>query len=156
MGKRGPAPTPTAQLKLAGSWRAKTRKNEPKPKEGVPSCPTWVNPEGKREWKRVAAELNRIGMLTLIDRAKLAAYCNSWGDYVDAVLAVRAQGATFTTEKGYIAKNPMVTVMNEARAAVLKFGQEFGLSPSARARVGQGETPPDKPPNGKARFFGAG
>ncbi len=123
-------------LKLVGSRELENRSpDEPKPPVAAPTAPTWLCREAKAEWARVVPQLVKLGVIARIDRAALVAYCESWADYHAAVRAVRVEGKTFTTPQGYIAKNPMVTILNESRAAVLRFAQEFGLTPSARARV---------------------
>jgi P27 family predicted phage terminase small subunit len=101
-------------------------------------CPTWLDAEAKREWRRVAPVLGKLGVLTTIDRGMLAAYCQAWSDYKATVQAVRKDGKTFVTGQGYVAKNPMVTIMNEAFDRMNKSAQGFGLTPSARTRL---ETP---------------
>ena len=153
MGRRGPKPTPTAMLKLTGSWRADARKSEPKPKLGAPPMPTWLATEAKAEWKRVVPQLQKLGVITLIDRTALALYCQAWADYHDAVAVVKVEGKTFTTPTGYIAKNPLVTIMNKARAAVLRLAQDFGFTPSALARLGTPHL--ENPPGRHRRFFPA-
>ena len=135
MGKRGPKPTPSAKLRLVGSRKLENRQDEPKPELGVPSPPAWLSREASAEWKRVTPELARIGVLAQIDRAILVGYVESWSDFHAAVQAVRDSGTIFTTPNGHIAKHPNVTVLNESRMAFLRFAQELGLSPSARARL---------------------
>ena len=53
MGKRGPTRTPTSVLKLRGSWRAKTRGDEPTPQEGVPESPDWLSEDEQSVWDRL-------------------------------------------------------------------------------------------------------
>lgn len=156
MGKRGPPPTPTAQLKVVGSWRAKTRKGEPSPDTEAPGCPSWLDAEAKREWKRVVPQLTRLGLLAEIDRAVLVGYCEAWAEYVNACRAIQTEGVVVSSTRGTLTKNPMLLIKNEARLAMLRFAQEFGLSPSARARVGAVKAKPEKASEGKTRFFGAG
>ena len=135
MGRRGPKPTPSARLRLVGSRELEKRQDEPKPELGAPSPPAWLSREAKAEWKRVTPELTRVGVLAQIDRSILVGYVESWSDFHAAVKAVRDSGTTFATPNGSIAKHPNVTVMNESRVAFLRFAQELGLSPSARARL---------------------
>jgi len=116
MGKRGPAPTPTATLKLRGSWRANTRKNEPRPEPKIPNAPTWLDAEGKREWKRIAALLEPLRYVSETDRAMLAAYCQSWSDYVAAVKMVDMKA------------------VDSAFARLLRASSQFGLTPATRAQ----------------------
>ena len=132
---RGRKRTPSKILKFKKTYRPDQRGNEPEPAKGRVSCPDWLSREAKAEWKRIAPELKKTGVLAMIDRAMLAAYCQTWGDYYAATKAVAKDGTTFTTPQGYIAKNPMVTVLNEARSALLRYASEFGLTPSSRAKL---------------------
>jgi P27 family predicted phage terminase small subunit len=139
VGQRGPAPKPKPILKLTGAYRADRHgKGGPEVKPAAPSPPSWLSVVAKAEWSRIVPQLVRLGVIGLVDQSAIAAYCESWADYVAAVEAVRLEGKTFTTPQGYIAKNPMVTILNESRQAVLKWSQEFGLTPSARSRLSHG------------------
>ena len=137
---RGRQPTPTATLKLRGSWRAKTRKGEPAPKSGVPSPPAILDAEAGREWKRVLPQLKHMGLLTTADRAEFALYCQAWSDWCTAVKAIRQDGAVFTTPKGYVAKNPWVTIANEAWKRCHDAAQQFGFTPASRSRINVGDS----------------
>ncbi len=77
---RGRKPKPT-RLKLIEGNPGKRPINgrEPKPPGSLPSCPAHLSATAKTEWKRLARSLNRIGMLTEIDRAAMAAYCQAYG-----------------------------------------------------------------------------
>ena len=63
MGQRGPKPTPTRILKLKGSWRANLNRDEPEAPDGCPSCPTWLDAEGKRCWAQETRSLKAMGLL---------------------------------------------------------------------------------------------
>lgn len=47
----------------------------------------------------------------------------------------RTYGFTDTTDKGNIVQRPEVGIANTALQNILKFGREFGLSPSSRAAL---------------------
>ena len=135
MGRRGPKPTPTAALRLVGSRKVEGRRDEPQPELGSPSPPSWLSREALAEWNRVVPELNRVGVLALVDRAILVGYCESWSLYHAATKAVRETGTTYESTRGTVAKHPNVAILAESRMAFLRFAQELGLSPSARARL---------------------
>ncbi len=144
MAGRGPMPTPTATLAERGSWRAKRRTGEPQFDRGRPSCPSWLSAEGKAEWKRVVEQLDNAGVLTTADRATLAAFCDSWADYVLAAGEV----AKVVKESGYAEaiRVGLVGAKAKAREALMKASDRFGLSPATRTRVkasddGDDETP---------------
>jgi len=97
--------------------------------------PTWLSREARAEWRRLVPELLKLGILARIDRAVLATYCETWADYFAAVKAVRKDGKWYTSNSGAKHQHPMVQVLAESRATLLRFAQEFGLTPSARARI---------------------
>lgn len=133
---RGRKPTPTALKILKGNpGRRPLNGNEPKPKKGAPSCPTWLNAEAKREWRRIVPELERLGLLTLVDRAALAAYCQSYARWQQAEKVIEKQGMTMATPQGFEVARPEVAIARQQMQLVHKFATEFGLSPSSRSRV---------------------
>ena len=137
MGRRGPRPKPTAVLRLAGSRRADEplRRVEPKPELGAPNPATWLKGEALREWKRVAPELERTGVLALIDRSALIGHCEAWADFVTATRRVHAEGMTSTGSQGQQVPHPCLKAKAEASMRLIRYAQELGLSPSARSRI---------------------
>ena len=82
---RGRKPTPT-YLKLLNGNPGKRRlnPNEPKPRNRTPTCPSHLCPSAKAEWKRLAAQLAILQILTEFDRGALAAYCQTYGRWMEA------------------------------------------------------------------------
>jgi P27 family predicted phage terminase small subunit len=154
MGQRGPAPTPTKVLEMRGSWRAGEREGEPKPEAKVPDCPDWLSDDGKAEWFRVATLLNAIGLIAEMYLMPLALYCSAVSDFKQYQKIIEEEGATFTTEKGYVGQHPAVAMRNNAWDRVLKAAKEFGMTPSAisSTKANKKETNDGK---GK-KFFRAG
>ena len=75
----GRKPKPTAVKKLEGNpGKRKLNKKEPVPEKGMPDCPDWLLPEAKTEWERLCEKLSQMGVLTEIDMAAFAAYCQSF------------------------------------------------------------------------------
>ncbi|MCC7369681.1 MAG: phage terminase small subunit P27 family [Chloroflexi bacterium] len=136
MAGRGPAPKPTKLKVLAGNpGHEKLNRTEPKPRPVAPKCPTWLDLEAKREWRRVAPELERLGLLTVVDMAALAGYCQSYSTWRTASRALAEHGLTYEAANGNIRQRPEATIANKALAEVRQFCQEFGLTPSARSRM---------------------
>lgn len=130
------APKPTALKVLAGNPGHRPLNDaEPKFERVLPKCPAHLKGEARREWKRVVAELFDAGLLTSVDRAALAAYCASWGRWVDAERHLAKDGYTFTTETGYQQQTPWVGIANSALENIRRFAVEFGMTPSSRTRV---------------------
>jgi P27 family predicted phage terminase small subunit len=89
----------------------------------------------KKEWKRVAPELEKLGLLTRVDMAALAGYCQGYARWVQAEKALADYGLTFVTDTGYITQRPEVAIGNKALDQVRAFCVQFGLTPSSRARM---------------------
>ena len=80
MGVRGVRPLPTKLKVVRGTLRkGRANAHEPALPVEIPRCPAHLGAEAKREWKRVSRELAGYGLLTRIDRAALALYCEAWG-----------------------------------------------------------------------------
>lgn len=133
---RGPSPMPTKLKELRGNpGKRALNVNEPQPLAAKVTCPRWLPTAAKREWRRIAPELVRLGLLTLVDRGALAAYCEAWAEAIMAHETLQREGYTFETEKGYRGVHPMVAVKNKALLRMRAFASEFGLTPSVRSRL---------------------
>ena len=88
MAVRGRKPKPS-HLKLVTGNPGKRAINtqEPVPERILPQPPPELTAEARGEWDLVAGELNRLGLLTGIDRAALAAKPASYG--ADAAYLVK-------------------------------------------------------------------
>lgn len=152
---KGRKPTPTSLKVLRGNpGKRPLNKNEPRPTPTAPNCPTWLSQEAKAEWRRVVPELDRIGMLSRVDRAALTAYCELWATFMTAQREIHEHGLivagfrrVFESEDGTTVvvsiptKNPAVVIARDAAAQIRQYCAEFGLTPSARARIDLPEKP---------------
>lgn len=84
---KGRVPKPTA-LKIAEGNRGKRTPNpaEPKPSvlDRIPKPPRGLNADGAAEWKRIAHQLQELGLLTELDLSSLTAYCASYARFLHA------------------------------------------------------------------------
>lgn len=141
---RGRPPLPTAVKALRGTLRRHRRNpNEPLPIPGTPSAPSWLGHEAKAEWRRIVPQLRQRGLLEVIDRALVVAYCVAWEELVVAQRELLEQGSTSVTARGAIVAHPALKRAQVARMQLHKFGVEFGIGPAARSRVRAGPRPLD-------------
>jgi len=162
MAKPGPAPTPTALRKLRGNPSKRPfPKDEAQPRAGIPYCPRHIQGEARNEWKRISKELADCGLLTLVDRAALAAYCQAWGRWVQAEDVLRdgteeglPSGLVVKTWNGTLVQSPMLAVANRAMDQMKAFLCEFGMTPASRTRVQVQKPQAEKDPLDKLRDFG--
>jgi phage terminase small subunit len=86
---RGRKPKPTHLKLVTGNpGKRKLNASEPMPAPALPEPPFHLGEEARTEWKRVAEDLYRLGVLTEIDRVVLAAYCQAYGRWVRAELTL--------------------------------------------------------------------
>ena len=87
MAMAGRKPKPTA-LKVLEGDRGKGRRplneHEPVPPRGGVKCPSWLLPEAKKEWKRLASSLEAMGVLTMADLTAFAGYCQAYARWKEA------------------------------------------------------------------------
>lgn len=134
--KRGPSPTPTALRLLRGNpGKRPLPENEPQPQKGVPYCPRHIQGEARKEWRRVSRELSECGLLTMIDRAALATYCQAWGRWVEAEDELRKNGVLLKSPGGILRPSPMLLIANHAMDQMRALLPEFGMTPAARTRI---------------------
>lgn len=132
----GTKPKPTAMKKLAGNpGKRALNKQEPKLPVDIPQPPEILNDAALTEWERVVKELFATGVITLADRAALAAYCMAYSRWLEAEEYLEQHSWTYTTEKGNEIQSPYVGIANQLRMQVVKFATEFGMTPSSRSRV---------------------
>jgi P27 family predicted phage terminase small subunit len=161
MGRRGPRPEPTALKLLKGNpGKRPLNEREPRPSPGAPEAPAHLDEEASREWDRVVGTLDQLGLVTTLDRAALAGYCQAWSRWVDAEMKLREYGAVLKSPiKGVPLMSPYLTIANRALEQMRQFLSEFGMSPASRTRIRTDEPPAPAVPrltaNGKKadRFF---
>jgi len=127
-----------AELKLLkGTLRpSRERAERPKPLTAAPPCPNWLSPVARTEWKRIVPELFRIGVLSRIDMAALAAYCENYAVMVQCSNYIRRKGGYAKYLAGKNSQTaPHITAMNKAAAHIRAFCTEFGMTPSSRGRM---------------------
>ena len=138
----GRRPKPTALRELEGNpGHRPLNRLEPKP-TGIPVCPNYLDAEGKREWKRISRELIAVGLLTSVDRAILASYCEAWSRWSQATRELHelasAKGKSvlvIATKSGNAIQNPLIGIINVAADQMRKLAVELGLSPASRSRL---------------------
>lgn len=109
---------------------------EPQPVKASPDPPPDLTGEALAEWNRLAPELARLGLLTVIDRPFLVVLCEAWATYRlardilarDGVLVKSARDGSWT-------KNPAAQIARDQADLMMRYGSRFGLSPSDRVRL---------------------
>lgn len=118
---------------------AKTRLN------ALPRCPGHLSETAQREWRRLATPLHEAGVLTLADRAALAAYCQAYARWAEAETKLAETPALLKTPNGYVQQSPWLSVANKQMELMGRFMAELGLTPVSRQRLDITLTPGVEP-----------
>jgi P27 family predicted phage terminase small subunit len=147
---KGRKPTPTHLRLLQGNpQRRPVRTDEPEPRS-LPyypaPAPSFIEAYATEEWERLAPELQRLGLLSMLDTASFAAYCVAFARWRTAEEALRRMADNDPVMRGLIVKglhgtaveNPLVSTSRRAAQEMLRFATEFGFTPAARSRIAAG------------------
>ena len=94
LAQRGRKPKPTAVKQLEGNpGKRQLNANEPKPAARAPSCPKWLEDDAKKEWRRLAKQMEQLGILTEVDMAAFAGYCQAYARWKEAEEFISRHGA---------------------------------------------------------------
>ena len=133
---RGRRPKPTRMKRLTGNpGKRPLNADEPRPEPTVPECPPELGPVARQEWDRLAGELGALKILTALDRAALAAYCNAYGLWAEAIQAIQKYGTMVKSPSGYPIQSPYVSIANRQAEIMMRIASEFGFTPASRSRI---------------------
>jgi P27 family predicted phage terminase small subunit len=154
-GTRGPLPKPSALKLLEGNAgkRPLDLSAGVNPRVEIPSAPSHLSKDAKKEWKRITPLLEELGLISGLDRSALALYCQAQGRLSELETAFNAQVARLLQDKGldypaavyeashavtpsgYAQQSVIVQLIKSHREQVNRYLMHFGLSPAARGRV---------------------
>lgn len=124
------------------------RGRKPKPSKGavavataaLPRCPPHLDAVARKEWRRLAKPMHDAGVLTIADRAALAAYCQAYARWVEAEEKLKETPMLLKTPSGYVQQSPWLTIANKQMELMNRYMSELGLTPVARTRLARDET----------------
>lgn len=100
-----------------------------------------MSPRAKAAWHRLVPELDRLGILTVLDHGALAHLCEKEAIAEDAYELIVRDGLVVPGDKG-VKKNPAIQIHRDATTELRLLYKEFGLTPSSRSAF-------DLPDNGE-------
>ena len=74
-------------------------------------------------------------IINKIDAGCFAAMCEAYSEYVRALKLLKGGNPMVKTKKGNWIQHPLVGIKNQAAERYLKFAQQFGMTPAARAKL---------------------
>lgn len=131
---------PEDMKKLEGT-KNPTRENKKKPEAdpNLPKPPQWLSESGKKAYRDLAKDLERMGVASKEDTHMLSIVCQAYGQLVELAEWLNKNGMVYetTTDRGATArkKNPEAELAIMKEKFVTSKLTEFGLSPSSREKV---------------------
>jgi len=83
----------------------------------------------------MAKVLEAMGLLTEMDMAAFAGYCQAYARWKEAEEFITQHGSMVRTPNGYLQQVPQVSIAQTNQKIMLKFCEQFGLTPSSRSRI---------------------
>jgi P27 family predicted phage terminase small subunit len=131
----------------------------------VPAVPAHLGTAARAEWHRITPHLVAAGLVTQLDRAALAAYCQAYGEWAlleakvkEKLKELGADGLIDCTPSGYKQVSALAQARDRALDRMLRFAKEFGLTPASRiaSTSGQQLGLPGMPEDPMESFLSAG
>jgi P27 family predicted phage terminase small subunit len=159
MAVRGKRPNPTYLKIVKNVRKSRINQAEAQPPRDLPQPPDLLSVEALEEWNRVSGDLYTAGLLTKIDRAVLALYCQCWGRWLVAERIIAADAARDPDGAGLLARTSNGTVVQAVAVGVARramhdcarFASGLGMTPSSRSRVTA--VPPSDPNDPESVYF---
>ena len=149
----GPPKTPTHLRLVRGNpSKRPINNNEPKPPKGVPPVPKHFDKQGKYWFKRMAEELDAIGVISQLDARALELLVEAYTEYRHHCETLDREGYTYAVysdddadegkkrEIRMIKPHPAAMMKADAWKRLRAMLAEFGMTPSSRSKVSK-----DKP-----------
>lgn len=151
MGRRGPAPKPTALKLAAGNpGRRPIDTSEVIPPAGKPEPPEFLNELGRSYWERLVPQLTACGLARKIDGLALGRYCDMLAQWVMVRRFLEQHGPSYAVRgepkagpngeaiPGRVLgfrTYPQVGIALRLQQQLITMEREFGLTPAARTRI---------------------
>jgi len=136
MGKPGPLPKDHHLRVVDNDNKNRMKPGGPKPSQvKKPIMPPGLDPAAKREWKRVADPLFKLGVLTELDKVNLAIYCQLISKFERYEKTLEEKGEIYETATGMLKPRPEVAMRDNCLKEIRQFVKMFGLSHDARCRM---------------------
>lgn len=135
---KGRPPIPHERHELEG-----TRRNDRHPPHafqiggrGLPPVPEHLSESAQTAWNEISTAMAASNVLDVADASVLEGACVMWGRAREARLLIEQEGLTAIGARGGTIAHPALKIERDSWALFLRYAEQLGLSPSARARLG--------------------
>lgn len=143
--------TPTALKEVTGNpGKRPLNKKEPRLAAAKPIAPKHLTPRAKIAWRKLSTLLFHMNVLTQADALALERMCELYADIQELQEDIVTNGRSYfvqaTKNSGMVKKpNPSVLQLRAADTQFRSYLTDFGLTPSARAKIQIIDDPQDDP-----------
>ena len=135
MGDRGTKILPDNIKQLRGTDQpCRMNPEAPEPELVCPDPPDYLPKQAAEHFRKTAAQLYELEIISELDVDNLAAYCSSFVSYIELQKEIRKTGIMVKTDQGMIL-NPLVDKSFKVLAVAQKLACQFGMTPSSRMSV---------------------
>lgn len=152
MGAGGRAPKPTPLKVLQGVRPNRINDDEPVPVSDIPECPS-RHRDVRAVWDYTIEQLRVMGVVTLVDRDALHAYCEAVVAFREACDTIEREGPIITGARGGLIRHPACAIQKENAMLMKSYAVQFGLTPSARTSIRVGDSKVKPREQGAARLL---
>jgi P27 family predicted phage terminase small subunit len=124
---------------------------QPRPRAGLPKCPSGLNAEAKKIWKVLVRDLKPASILTTLDADILARYCFAMVRLRKAEEVLEKTPDAYKGPNGGLMYNLYAAIWQKWSRELSRLGGQLGLDPANRQRLRPG--PGNDAPDPKDKFF---
>lgn len=134
---RGRKPTPSATKRLRGNpGKRKVNTSEPTYEVAIPDAPSNLDEGALTEWNLITQELAAKQVITQVDKAILALYCETYSEWIMLGEMLKENPTvikTYPTGAEYVTL--LLGARRSARQELKQYTTELGITPSSRTKV---------------------
>lgn len=101
----------------------------------APQAPEDLSPAALAKWRAIVPMIADLCDLRDTDADALRQYCEAAVLHAKASRELDGQPLTIDTPNGAMMVNPLLKVMRQAEATMMKLSERFGLDPASRKRL---------------------
>jgi len=135
----GPSPLPAKILKLHGNPGGRPiKKDQPDPPVKVPRPPIKLGKIARKQWKYIVPKLKELGVIAEIDGAALAAYCQTFAQWVELEDVMDRDSQLDPDDDNKLSLGERLSVgraLMQVRKQIRMMLGEFGMTPASRGKV---------------------
>lgn len=144
MARTGRPAKPDAAKRIEGTFRPdRERKGIATSSAPLPPPPSWLSERAETEWERMVPIMSEAGLLTGLDVAVMAGYCEAYAQFVEATAGMNSRPRNGNASRiklvqrtnAGVRPNPLVKIRQDALVQMRNYMGELGLTPAARQKI---------------------